>query len=189
MMDSWFDEMGYSMDRVLDACTKTAGISSPNFNYVNKVLENWKNDADKKGDDINKKVNITQSELNQYYDYLRKKAETEAEERRKEVYKALPRIREIDDYVAKSSYELSKALIMGNAEAEAKRIRNEMDELAEERAILLTENNYEMDYTDIKYMCDKCNDTGITDLGERCSCIKLRTEEAEVWVKQGNLKK
>ena len=189
MMDSWFDEMGYSMDRVLDACTKTAGISSPNFNYVNKVLENWKNDADKKGDDINKKVNITQSEVKQDYDYLRKKAETEAEERRKEVYKALPRIREIDDYVAKSSYELSKALIMGNAEAEAKRIRNEMDELAEERAILLTENNYEMDYTDIKYMCDKGNDTGITDLGERCSCIKLRTEEAEVWVKQGNLKK
>ena len=189
MMDNWFDVMGYSMDRVLDACTKTAGISSPNFNYVNKVLENWKSDAERKGEDVNKKTTVTQGELNQYYDYLRKKEETEAEERKAEIYDKLPRIKEIDDYVAKASFELSKALIMGNAEAEAKKIKNKMDELAEERAILLTENNYEMDYTDIKYKCEKCNDTGITDLGERCSCIKLRTEEAELWLKQGNLKK
>lgn len=189
MMDAWFDDMGYSMDRVLEACTKTAGISSPNFNYVNKVLENWKIDAEKRGEDANKKITVTQSELNQYYDYLKKKAETEAEERKKEVYSALPRVKEIDAYMAESSYELSKALIKGNAEAEAKRIKAIMDGLAEERAVLLTENNYEMDYTDIRYKCEKCNDTGMTDLGERCSCIKLRTEEAELWVKKSKLRK
>ena len=38
-----------------------------------------------------------------------------------------------------------------------------------------------MDYTDIKYACEKCNDTGITGSGERCSCIKQRMEEAEIW--------
>ena len=91
--------------------------------------------------------------------------------------------------MAESSYELSKALIKGNAEAEAKRIKAIMDGLAEERAVLLTENNYEMDYTDIRYKCEKCNDTGMTDLGERCSCIKLRTEEAELWVKKSKLRK
>lgn len=184
MMDTWFDQMGYSMERVLEACTKTAGISSPNFNYVNKVLENWKNDAENKGVDVNKKIVVTQGVLNQYYDFLRNKAEKEAEARKTEVYMKLPRIREIDDEIRKMSSQLSKALILGNAEEESKKINAVMDELATDRAVLLTENNYEMDYTDIKYACEKCNDTGITDLGERCSCIKMRTEEAEVWVQK-----
>ena len=87
------------------------------------------------------------------------------------------------------SAQLSKALIMGNAEAESKKINSVMDELSAERAVILTENNYEMDYTDIKYACEKCNDTGITDLGERCSCIKQRMEEAEIWVKKKDQEK
>lgn len=77
--------MGYTMDRVLEACTKTAGISSPNFNYVNKVLENWMNEAESKGVDVNTKVVVTQAVLNQYYDYLREKAEKEAERRKRDL--------------------------------------------------------------------------------------------------------
>ncbi len=189
MMDKWFDQMGYSMDRVLEACTKTAGISSPNFNYVNKVLENWRNEAENRGTDVNTKVVVTQGVLNRYYDYLREKAEREAEERKAEVYEKLPRIKEIDDEIRKMSSQLSKALLQGSAEQESKKISGVMDKLAAERAVVLTENNYKMDYTDIKYACEKCNDTGMTDLGERCSCIKQRTEEAEIWVKQKELEK
>lgn len=188
-MDSWFEQMGYSMDRVLEACTKTAGISSPNFNYVNKVLENWRNEANNRGVDVNTKIVVTQGVLNQYYDYLREKAEKEADARKKEVYQKLPRIREIDEEIRKMSSQLSKALILGSAEDEGRKINSIMDRLAAERAVVLTENNYEMDYTDIKYACEKCNDTGITDLGERCSCIKQRTEEAELWVKKKSLEK
>ncbi|MEE0741998.1 MAG: DnaD domain protein [Emergencia sp.] len=187
MMDTWFDQMGYTMERVLEACTKTAGISSPNFNYVNKVLENWRNEAETKGIDVNKKVVVTQGVLNQYYDYLRDKAERQAESKKKEIYEKLPRIQEIDEEIRKMSSQLSKALIMGSSEEESKKINSIMDQLAAERAVVLTENNYEMDYTDIKYACEKCNDTGITDLGERCSCIKLRTEEAEIWIKEKSL--
>lgn len=187
MMDTWFEQMGYTMERVLEACTKTAGISSPNFNYVNKVLENWRNEAETKGVDVNKKIVVTQGVLNQYYDYLRNKAEREAEAKKQEIYQKLPRIQEIDEEIRRMSSQLSKALIMGYSEEESKKINSVMDQLAAERAIALTENNYEMDYTDIKYACEKCNDTGITDLGERCSCIKQRTEEAEVWMKEKSL--
>ena len=151
---------------------------------MNKVLENWSSEAQRRGEDVNKKPVVTQAVLNQYYDYLRDKAEKEAEERRQEIYTRLPRIKEIDEEIRKMSSQLSKALIMGNAEAESKKISNLMDQLAAERAVILTENNYEMDYTDIKYTCEKCSDTGITDLGERCSCIKQRMEEAEIWVKK-----
>lgn len=189
MMDAWFDRMGYTMERVLEACTKTAGISSPNFNYVNKVLENWRNEAENKGVDVNKKIIVTQAVLNQYYDYLREKAEKDAEQKKKEIYEKLPRIREIDEEIRRMSSQLSKALILGSSEEEGKKINAVMDQLAAERAVVLTENNFEMDYTDIKYACEKCNDTGITDLGERCSCIKQRTEEAELWVKKKDIKK
>lgn len=189
MMDNWFERMGYSMDRVLEACTKTAGISSPNFNYVNKVLENWRDEAQSKGVDVNTKIVVTQAVLNQYYDYLRDKAEKEAEERKQEVYQKLPRIKDIDEEIRRMGSQLSKALILGSSENESKKINSIMDELAAERAVVLTENNFEMDYTDIKYACEKCSDTGMTDLGERCSCIKQRTEEAEIWIKKKSLEK
>ncbi len=189
MMDNWFDRIGYTMERVLEACTKTAGISSPNFNYVNKVLENWRNEAENKGVDVNTKIVVTQAVLNQYYDFLRDKAEKEADARKKEVYEKLPKIKEIDEEIRKMGSQLSKALILGSSENESKKINSIMDELAAERAVVLTENNFEMDYTDIKYACEKCSDTGMTDLGERCSCIKQRTEEAELWVKKKSLEK
>ena len=40
-MDTWFEEMEFSLDKVLEACSKTTGIANPNINYVNKVLVNW----------------------------------------------------------------------------------------------------------------------------------------------------
>jgi len=185
MMDGWFDEMGYNMERVLEACTKTVGISSPNFSYVNKVLENWKNQAENRGSDVNDNKVVTQAVLNQYYEYLRNQAVAAAEQRTEEIYDKLPRIKEIDSETQILGSELSKALILGTEGDESKEIKQKMDQLAVDRAVLLTENNYEMDYTDIKYACDKCNDTGITDLGERCSCVKQRMEEAKVWQKTG----
>jgi hypothetical protein len=62
--------------------------------------------------------------------------------------------------------------------------RAQMDRLAEERAVLLTDHNYDMEYTDIHHRCEKCGDTGITDLGEQCSCVAERMKEAEVWQHQ-----
>ena len=146
------------------------------------------NEAESKGVDVNTKVVVTQAVLNQYYDYLREKAEKEAERRKNEIYEKLPRIREIDDEIRRLSAQLSRVLLSGTGEKEGRKINAMMDELTAERAIVLTENNFEMDYTDIKYACEKCSDTGITDLGERCSCIKQRTEEAEIWVKKNTKK-
>ena len=42
IIDRWLDEMGFSIERILDACQRTVGIANPNVNYVNKILENWK---------------------------------------------------------------------------------------------------------------------------------------------------
>ena len=36
IMDQWFDEMGFNLETILEACGKTTGISNPNINYINK---------------------------------------------------------------------------------------------------------------------------------------------------------
>jgi DnaD/phage-associated family protein len=182
IMDNWFDNMGFSMDKVLEACGKTTGISSPNFNYVNKVLENWENRAAETGADVNDQQ-VTMSVLNKYFEHLRAKEEREADARTEEVYRNIPRVKEIDDEVKKIGAQLSKALLMGEDRGSSVERKKKMESLSEERAVILTEHNYEPDYTDVKYLCDKCNDTGITDMGERCTCVPERMKEAAEWAK------
>jgi len=180
MIDNWFDIMQFNMERVMDACVKASFISSPNLRYVNKVLENWYEEAKVDGRNVNNKSTISNADLNRYYEYLRKQAEAEAEERKEEVYNKLPRVKELDEDLLELGIKLSKTLLGGNF-LEIENIKKRIASMEEERAILLTENNYREDYTDIKYACDKCNDTGVTEEGGRCSCVGKRMGEAELW--------
>lgn len=184
MIDSWFDEMGYNFERVMDACVKASFIASPNVRYVNKVLQNWYEEAKVDGRNVNNKITISTADLNKYYEHLRKEAESKAEERKLEIYNKIPRIEAIDKEILDTNMNFSKILLSGNKE-DVERTKRLIDRLEEERAVLLTENNYREDYTDIKYICEKCNDTGMTEDGIRCSCTKERMGEAELWQNSG----
>lgn len=183
LMDSWFEEMKYNIERVLEACAQTCGISNPNLKYVDAVLKNWKKTAEDKGVDVNKKITVTQAVLQEYYGYLREEAERKAKVKRDEIYKAIPRIRQIDREVSSMYSKMTTAMIGGRT-FEQDEYSKQVDKLEQERAILLAENNYDLDYTDIKYSCEKCKDTGLTDEGEKCECMKQRIEEAEVWQRE-----
>ena len=181
MVDGWLDDMHFSMDRILEACEKAGFTQSPNLRYVNKVLENWKQEADSWGRDVNQRVNVSQNTLNKYYEYLRNQAEVRAEGRRREVYDKLPEIRQIDINLQSLSSKISRGLLGGSTVSDMDSIKKEIRDLEKERAILLTENNFALDYTDIKYLCPKCSDTGIDEKGRRCSCARERMGEAELW--------
>lgn len=183
LMNRWFDEMHFSLERVLEACGRTVSISNPNLRYVNKILENWYQEARKEGRDVNKKITVTQTILNRYYEFLRKKEEKEAQERKELVYKKLPRIEQIDRMLAELGSNISRSLLSGGKRSDIEDIRRQMKELESERAVLLTENDFPIDYTDLKYSCEICRDTGITEDGRRCTCTGKRTEEAEIWQK------
>lgn len=180
LVDSWIDEMGFNMDKILEACERASFIASPNLRYVNKVLHNWYEEAKINGRGVNSRTAVTQAELNRYYEHLRAKAEEEAQRRREEIYRKLPRVEEVDKELLGLGKKLSKT-VLGGSQSELKEIKRLMELLEEERAVILTENNYREDYTDIKYACDKCGDTGITEDGGRCSCVKERMGEAELW--------
>ncbi len=181
MVDSWFDDMHFSLERIMEACEKASFTQSPNLKYINKILENWKQEADDMGRDVNQRVTVTQTTLNKYYEYLRNQAEIRAEGRRQEVYNNLPEIRQIDMNLQQLSSKISRGLLGGSTRQDIDSIKREIRDLEKDRAILLTENNYALDYTDIKYLCSKCGDTGIDENGQRCSCVKDRMGEAELW--------
>lgn len=183
VMDSWFDKMCYNIERVLEACDRTISTTNPSIQYVNKILENWSKEANNRGQDVNAKI-ISQGELRRYYDYLRTKEEEEANKRKEKVYDEIPRIAEIDREIGELNSELIRKLLTGTNTNQKQESKKMMELLKQERAVLLTDNNYPIDYTDIKYSCTKCNDTGTDENGQRCSCQRERIGEAELWLKK-----
>ena len=181
MISHWIDDLKFNTERILAACDKTISMASPSLRYVNKVLENWAEEASEQGRDVNQKITVTQTVLNKYYDYLREEAQTAAEKRKQEVYEAVPRIAELDEELLTLGSKLSKGVLTGMTRQHIGETRKLIKLLEEERAVLLTENNFTVDYTDIKYSCDKCSDTGIDENGNRCQCTKERIGEAELW--------
>ena len=116
---------------------------------------------------MNEKTPVTMTVLNRYYDYLREKAEKEAEDRLREVYLKIPEIKKIDDEISSIGVRLSKALALRESKEDSKAMRAKMDTLREDRAYLLAENDFDIDYTEIRYACPKCSDTGINEMGGR----------------------
>ena len=184
MIGHWIDDLKFNTERILEACDKTISMASPSLRYVNKVLENWAEEAGEQGRDVNRKTTVTQAVLNKYYDYLREEAQAAADKRKAEVYEAVPRISELDEELKALGSKLSRGVLTGMSRQHMDETRRLMKLLEEERAVLLTENNFTVDYTDIKYSCDKCSDTGIDEKGNRCACAKERIGEAELWQKE-----
>ena len=115
---------------------------------------------------------------------MREEAQAAADKRKAEVYEAVPRISELDEELKALGSKLSRGVLTGMSRQHMDETRRLMKLLEEERAVLLTENNFTVDYTDIKYSCDKCSDTGIDEKGNRCACAKERIGEAELWQKE-----
>ena len=177
IMDTWFEEMKIPLETVLAACRKTAGISSPNINYVDRVLKNWK--AEGKVASEARADGISQQEISEYYEALRIASERKAAERRKQVYEKLPRIREIDEEIAGIGPELSRLTISDAVDKKSvsEKLRQKEEQLKMEKAFLMTDNGYEPDYMEIEYNCPHCEDTGRLENGEICQCTKEITRE------------
>ena len=143
---------------------------------MNKVLQSWKQEGKTEKTSSDK---LTAREIMEYYDLLRKKEEEEAEHRRQEVYARVPKIREIEDQITALNSELSRIIISDTIDKKkaGEKIRQEMDNLNMEKAFLLTENEYELDYMDIQYTCPQCKDTGMLETGEKCQCYEKVTRD------------
>lgn len=89
-----------------------------------------------------------------------------------EVNSKIPEIKEINGQLAKTGLEILSVMKSGENVSEKLNNLKEKNFQAQQMVkILLRQNGYPEDYLHIKYVCEKCSDTGFYN-GERCGCLK-----------------
>ncbi len=114
-------------------------------------------------------------------DYVRIKAEfsqkyilarERATARRTELHGRFPRVFEIDKLLSRTGMDIMGVIASGrNTDAQIAAIKERNEKLLEERGRVLREGGYPEDYSDIKYDCEKCGDTGYVGT-VMCECMK-----------------
>ena len=175
IIDTWFDELGFDIEMIIQACNKTSGISNPNINYINSVLKGWKSGEKGKASGASTRKPSEIGSIMKQYDETRERNRLETERRRTEIYAKLPEIKTIEDEARSESLKFSKLMLSGSSgKGDLKKAQEKMNKLSEEKAFLLTEANFSMDYLETIYDCKECQDTGMLENGDRCKCFALK---------------
>ena len=113
-------------------------------------------------------------EILREYELRRDRALYEQRLRKEEIYLKIPRLKEIDDEISKTGLLIATAMLQNPQlyEENLNKIKAEMEKLKREKAILMTENNFPLEYLDVNYLCNKCSDTGFLKNGSKCNCLK-----------------
>lgn len=101
------------------------------------------------------------------------KARQAADLRRAEVHERIPEVAELDRMLSRTGSDIMGVIVSGcdRVEEKVNALKERNLALQARRAELLMANGYPEDYTDVKYECEKCNDSGFID--ERiCDCMK-----------------
>lgn len=106
------------------------------------------------------------------------KERIEAENRKKEIYNQIPRIKEIDDEISALGISLVKSAVNGeNYQSALAELQKSSQRLLEEKCELLVSSGYPYNYLDIHKNCPKCGDEGYVGY-KMCSCLKELYKEA-----------
>ena len=106
----------------------------------------------------------------------RLKAEKEADRRKAEIYRKLPRTKELEMEISRCGIQAARAVIGGgDVTEEMKNLRDRNLAMQSELAEILTSNGYDKDVFEPSYRCKRCNDTGYYEENGRtlvCNCLK-----------------
>ncbi len=105
-----------------------------------------------------------------------KLAEAEADARRRELWGKIDGLRDLDRALSATGPRLLNAVI-GKSSETFEKVRSDAERLNHERNLLLAAYGYPADYSDPRYECEVCRDSGYVD-GEICECMKLRLRMA-----------
>ena len=109
------------------------------------------------------------------YDEYSKKyliAREKADARARELRMQIPELLKIDRELSMAGLEIFSASVSGgDYKAKIAEIKEKNMALQKKRAELLVANGYPADYSDVKYDCEKCGDTGFIE-NTMCSCMR-----------------
>ena len=113
-------------------------------------------------------------------EYSRKylKAQERAQERRFELYAALPEVRELDRILSGTGMDIMAVIAAGgDTQPKLDDIKARNEALLAERGRMLRQAGYAEDYSDIRYDCPTCGDTGFVGT-KMCDCMRRALAEA-----------
>ena len=118
------------------------------------------------------------AKIKQEYEGKYLRAEEQAKLRRTEVHITIPEVEAIDRQLSLAGPEIFLATLK-NDKAALDAVTEKNRELQAARAKLLQSHGFAPDYTEIKYECEACGDTGVVG-NKMCRCLKKRLVEAGV---------
>lgn len=92
------------------------------------------------------------------------------EQRIRNAYLKVPRLRDIDDAIATCSVAQAKKMLDGDSKA-LEALRERLNAYRTEKADLLARYDFPLDYFEPVYTCKDCKDTGFIN-GKRCHCFQ-----------------
>ncbi len=107
-------------------------------------------------------------------EYINRRAgiHEECERKKLALYGEIPQLREYDIELATTSTKIMTAITTGgDVKEKLAELRRENELLRKKRGELLVSRGYPADYTDVKYVCDECNDSGYVGIN-MCRCMK-----------------
>lgn len=105
-------------------------------------------------------------------------AEDDAKARRLEAYAKAPEVQKIDSELGATALNILSISASGvDIEEKMAHLRERTEALRRRRAELLTGAGFPADFTDVKYDCPKCGDTGYVGV-KVCDCMKREIIEA-----------
>lgn len=111
----------------------------------------------------------------------RLKNQKDMEARLNEAYSKSSELKDIDKALSLTGLKVFDAALKGKdgLDKRMEALREENEALLKKRESILLSLGYEKDYTDLKYDCEKCQDTGYV-MGKICSCLKASLTEKEL---------
>ncbi len=104
----------------------------------------------------------------------------EADARREELWAAIPEVRELDGRLSQFGLRIMQAALNGeNTVDRIAALREENERVTRARAALLRQHGFPEDYSEPKYECTACEDSGYVGI-RMCTCMRRRLIEASM---------
>lgn len=107
----------------------------------------------------------------------------EQDQRRQEVYERIPQVKQIEDEISSQAVACARRLLEGDPNAKSA-LKAHIEDLREQKEVLLTAYGYAPDYMEMRYYCAECQDTGYIQ-GQKCRCFKK--EQIRLLYSQSNI--
>lgn len=132
-------------------------------------------------------------ELERQYDIKRQKAIREAQLKREEVLKILPKYAELEEKKNAVAIEHAKSMVKERGitkQVAEENMEIKLKEIEKEIEQLFRSNGYNKNHLEPIYECDKCEDTGVIKIGDReTRCICYKQKIINITYKQNNMLK